>query len=170
MPATGRDRERVSIGASISPAEATVSLMHPSERLARLACDGRCRPDPERRAHHDRLLRAESDPDAMVDLFETAVTWAELEYSPRTIPPHEWIDFAESHRWHDADRMLWIFGLATDMALRGAPAADREPAALGLAAGSEICPAPVEPRRHLRVVGARATAGPHPTDAQLALQ
>jgi hypothetical protein len=157
MTATGRDRERFSIGVSISPAEATVSLLHQPERLARLACHGQCRPDPERQAHHDRLLQVESDPDAMVDLFETAVTWAELEYSPQTtIPPHEWLDFAERHRWHDADRMLWIFGLATDMAMRGASAAGHEPAALGLAAGSGICPVldPVEPRRHLRIAGA----------------
>jgi hypothetical protein len=111
---------------------------------ARLACHDQCRPDPERQAHHDRLLQVESDPDAMVDLFETAVTWAELEYSPKTtIPPHEWLDFAGRHRWHDADRIQWIFGLATDMALRAASAADREPARWGSS------PAPGSARRSI---------------------
>ena len=154
MHATGPDRESANIGVSISPGEATLSLMHQPERLA---CHGQCRPDPERRAHHDRLLQVESVPDAMVELFEMAATWAEPAHPPQTtIPPDEWLDFAQRHHWHDADRMLWIFGLATDMALRAAPAAGRAPAALWLAAGSRICPAldPVEQRRHLRVAGA----------------
>jgi ferredoxin-NADP reductase len=50
--------------------------------------------------------------------------------------------------------MLWIFGLATDIALRAVPAP--APPVLGLAAGSGICPVldPVEPpRRRLRVAG-----------------
>ncbi|WP_433275611.1 hypothetical protein ACQPZA_30890 [Pseudonocardia xinjiangensis] len=134
-----------------------MSRSHQPERLTRLACHGQCRPDPARHVHHDQLLRVESDPDAMVDLFETAVTWAELEYpTDTTIAPHEWLDFAQRHRWHDPERMLRIFGLATDIALRAAPAP--APAALGMAmaAGSGICPAldPVEPpRRRLRVAG-----------------
>jgi hypothetical protein len=135
--------------------EASVSRSHQPDRLARLACHGQCRPDPARQAHHDRLLRVECDLDAMVDLFETAATWAELEYSTEeTIAPHEWLEFVQRHRWHDPERMLWIFGLATDIALRAVPAP--APPVLGLAAGSGICPVldPVEPpRRRLRVAG-----------------
>ena len=124
--------------------------------LTRLACHGQCRSDPERQAHHNQLLRVETDPDALVDLFETAVTWAELEYSAETtIPPHEWLDFAERHRWQDLERMQRIFGLATDIAMR-ATAAPVARAALGMAAGSGICPTldPVDPpRRRLRLAG-----------------
>jgi hypothetical protein len=123
--------------------------------LTRLACHGQCRPDPDRQAHHNLLLRVETDPDALVELFETAVTWAELEYSPETtIPPHQWLDFAERHRWQDPERVQRIFGLATDIALRATPAP--EPRELGMAAGSGICPTldPVEPpRRRLRLAG-----------------
>jgi hypothetical protein len=116
--------------------------------LTRLACHGQCRPDPARQAHHNRLLRVETDPDALVELFEMAVTWTELEYSPETtIPPHEWLDFAERHRWQDPDRMQRIFGLATDIALQASPAPPL--AAWEMAAGSGICPAldPVDPPR-----------------------
>ncbi|OLT21598.1 hypothetical protein BJF78_08310 [Pseudonocardia sp. CNS-139] len=116
--------------------------------LTQLACHGQCRPDPARHEHHNRLLQVETDPDALLDLFETAVTWAELEYPEEsTIAPHEWLDFAERHRWHDPERVLRIFGLATDIALRAAPAPVAEP--LGMAAGSGICPTldPVEPPR-----------------------
>jgi hypothetical protein len=133
-----------------------VSPSQARERPARLACRGRCRTDPARRAHHDRLLQVESDPDAMVDLFEMAVTWAEFEYpAETTIPPHEWPDLAGSHRWHDAERMQWIFGLAAEMAGRAAPGQAQALPALGLAAGSGIRPAPdpVEPRPRLRVAG-----------------
>jgi hypothetical protein len=124
-------------------------------RLSRLACHGHCRPDPARQAHHNELLRVETDPDALVDLFATAVTWAELEYSPQTtIPPHEWLDFAERHRWQDPERMERIFSLATDIAMKAAAPRPAPPAALGMAAGSGICPAldPVDPpRRRLRL-------------------
>ena len=123
--------------------------------LTRLACHGQCRSDPQRQDHHNRLLRVETDPDALVDLFETAVTWAELEYpAETTIPPHEWLEFAARHRWQDPDRMQRIFGLATDIAMRAAPAVPE--VALGMAAGSGICPTldPVDPRpRRLRLAG-----------------
>ena len=91
--------------------------------LTRPACHGLCRPGPRRQAHHDRLLRVETDPDAFVGLFETAATWAELAHSPdTTIPPQEWLEFAERHRWQDPARMEWIFRLARDIALRAVPA------------------------------------------------
>lgn len=120
--------------------------------LTRLACpvDSReCRGDHARRAHHDRLLAVETDPDAVVELFETAVTWAELEYpAESTVPPAGWVDFAERHRWQDPDRALRIFMLAADIALRGtAPA--RAP--LVRAAGDGICPTLAPTPRHLRL-------------------
>lgn len=100
-----------------------MSPSHQPDRPARLACMGRCRPDPARRGHHDRLLLVESDPDALLELFDLAVTWSELVYPVATmIPPARWLDFAERHRWQDPDRSLRIFGLAADVALRSAPA------------------------------------------------
>jgi hypothetical protein len=128
---------------------------------ARLACPAECRADPARRAHHDRLLDVETDPDALVELFETAVTWAELEYPEETtIPPARWVEFAERHRWQDPERALRIFSLAADAALRGArtvaPVAALGRAVgmdAGIGAGDGICPtlAPTTPSRHLRV-------------------
>ena len=122
-------------------------------RLARLACHGGCRPDAARRAHHDRLLAVETDPDALLELFDLAVTWHELEYDAGAmIAPARWLAFAERHRWQDPARMERIFGLATDIAARAAPTAPAAP--LGMAAGSGICPvlAPAPPRpSHMRV-------------------
>jgi hypothetical protein len=123
-------------------------------RLARLACHGGCRPDPARRAHHDRLLGVESDPDAMLELFDLAVTWHELEYdADEMIAPARWPEFVERHRWQDPARVERIFTLATDIAMRAVPAAPAAP--LGMAAGSGICPtlAPAPSRPHLRVAG-----------------
>lgn len=115
--------------------------------LARLACHGQCRPEPARRAHHDQLLRVETDPDAVVELLELAVTWTELEYpEAEMIAPARWLDFAQRHRWQDPERALRIFSLAVDVALRAAPGAGVSgPAELGMAAGSGICPALVPP-------------------------
>ncbi|MCE0765204.1 hypothetical protein LWC35_20200 [Pseudonocardia kujensis] len=129
---------------------------------ARLACPAECRAGRSWGAHHDRLLDVETDPDAIVELFETAVTWAELEYPEETtIPPARWVEFAEKHRWRDPERALRIFALAADAALRGTRAA--APVALGRAVGMDtgttagpgegICPTlvPAGPPRHLRV-------------------
>lgn len=85
-----------------------------------------CRPSRRRGAHHDRLLAVESDPDALVDLFELAVTWGELDYSEADVlPPESWIDFAVEHRWRRPDRMARVFALATDIALRAPRPAPR---------------------------------------------
>jgi hypothetical protein len=101
-----------------------------SPHRCRAARDGRCRPDPAGRAHHDLLLRVETDPDAMLELFDMAVTWAELDYpAGSTIPPARWPDFAQRHNWDDPERVTRIFDLATDIALRAvraAPAAELE--------------------------------------------
>jgi hypothetical protein len=85
-----------------------------------------CRPSRRRCDHHDRLLAVECDPDAMIDLFELAVTWAELDYSEADVlPPEAWIDFADDHRWRRPDRMARVFALAADIALRGPSSAPR---------------------------------------------
>lgn len=89
--------------------------------------DEECRPDPRTRSHHDRLLRVEDDPDELVDLVELAVTWSELDWSESgVVPPEAWIDFAAGHRWRNSERVLRLFCLASDIALRGPqrPAAD----------------------------------------------
>lgn len=71
--------------------------------------------------HHDRLLRVEDDTDELVDLLELAVTWQELDYSGwDVVPPDRWVEFADTHRWRDAARVERLFGLAADVALRGA--------------------------------------------------
>ncbi|MFR9800679.1 hypothetical protein ACL02T_00050 [Pseudonocardia sp. RS010] len=140
---------------------------------ARLACPAECRADRPRWVHHDRLLDVETDPDAIVELFETAVTWAELEYpEDTTIPPARWVEFAEKHRWRDPERALRIFTLAADAALRGTRAGAPVAVlgnAVGMSAGvgaglgsglgsgpgsgDGICPTlvPATPPRHLRV-------------------
>ncbi|GAA4755893.1 hypothetical protein [Actinomycetospora chibensis] len=80
----------------------------------------RCRPDRRTRIHHDRLLRVEDDPDEVIELLELAVTWGELDYSESdVVPPEAWIDFAAGHRWRHPERVLRLFSVAADVALRG---------------------------------------------------
>jgi hypothetical protein len=138
------------------PSGEVLTIGYMRRPLTRLACHGLCRSDAARQLHHNELLRVETAPDALVGLFEMAVTWTELEYSAETtIPPHEWLDFAERHRWQDLERIRRIFGLATDIAMRAAPAPAAR-AALGMAAGSGICPTldPIDPPRpRLRLAG-----------------
>ena len=70
-------------------------------------------------AHHDRLLAAETDLEALLEFMELAVTWGELDYSTSdVIPPALWAEFCEQHSWRDAATMRRIFDLATDLALR----------------------------------------------------
>ena len=71
------------------------------------------------RIHHDRLLTVENDLDALIDLFDLAVTWGELDYSgQRLVEPVAWSEFVSSHRWQNVNRVQQIFQLATDVALR----------------------------------------------------
>lgn len=84
-----------------------------------ITCRGRCHSDTARRAHHDELLRVETDHDAMLDLLELAVTWSELQYPPDVIPPEQWLDFALRHQWRNPQRMLRVFSLAIDIARTG---------------------------------------------------
>jgi hypothetical protein len=70
-------------------------------------------------AHHDRLLAAETDLEALLEFMELAVTWGELDYSTSdVVPPAMWAQFCEQHTWRDAGTMRRIFDLATDLALR----------------------------------------------------
>lgn len=113
-----------------------MSDAHPTH----LACHGGCRGDRSRRTHHDRLLAVETDQDAVLDLFDLAVTWYELEYDDETmVAPARWAEFAERHRWQDPERVARIFGLATDIAMRALPPVV-SPAPLSMASGSGICP------------------------------
>jgi hypothetical protein len=71
------------------------------------------------RVHHDRLLTVEDDLDALIDLFDLAVTWGELDYSGyRLVEPVAWSEFMSGHRWQNVNRVQQIFQLATDVALR----------------------------------------------------
>lgn len=85
------------------------------------ACRGRCHIDPARRTHHDQLLRVETEHDVMLEFFELAVTWNELQYPPGTIPPEHWVDFALRHHWRDPEYVLRVFSLATDIARTSRP-------------------------------------------------
>lgn len=78
----------------------------------------RCVPSGQR-DHHDRLLATETDGDELLELFELAVTWDELDYSRHgLVPPEEWPGFGERHDWADPERMTRIFSLAADIAAR----------------------------------------------------
>ncbi|MGQ0481909.1 MAG: hypothetical protein ACT4O0_12935 [Pseudonocardia sp.] len=83
-----------------------------------------CSVPPDLRAHHDRLLRVDTDPDELLELLELAVTWGELDYSdvPVLGPPY-WVDFARNHDWRLPDRAERIFSLAADVAARARPSA-----------------------------------------------
>ncbi|MCW0212514.1 MAG: hypothetical protein OJJ54_04075 [Pseudonocardia sp.] len=129
----------------------------PRTALVNVACPAECRRDLARAAHHDRLLRIDADPDAIAELFEIAVTWAELEYPvEEMIAPAAWTDFAERHRWQHPDRALRLLALASDVALRGGrPAVAVRDETLSMASGDGICPTLVGTSRQA------AAATPH---------
>jgi hypothetical protein len=85
-----------------------------------IRCGKRCAFGTSRlAAHHDRLLAAETDLEALLELLELAVTWGELDYSTSdVVPPAMWTQFYEQHSWRDAVTMERMFDLATDLALR----------------------------------------------------
>lgn len=98
-------------------------------------CRGGC-VDAALAEHHDRLLAVETDGDELLELFELAVTWGELDYSHEPlVPPQQWLDFARRHPWRDPERMLRVFSLATDIASRSARG--------GTGAGAPLRPDPV---------------------------
>jgi hypothetical protein len=103
------------------------TVAHAPLRL--ITCRGECGAVTHR-AHHDRLLTIDTDPDALLELIELAVTWHELEYSDEpVIGPADWLTFAERHRWAVPERAAWAFALAVDIV--GRRAAGAPPEALG---------------------------------------
>ena len=94
---------------TVTPAApASPALCHTTCTFARLT-----------REHHDRLRAIEADVDGLLDLFELALTWAELDYSRATlISPAQWSAFVDCHEWRDPEKVRRIFDLATDVALR----------------------------------------------------
>lgn len=76
-----------------------------------------CSVPSDLRAHHDRLLRVDTDPEELLDLLELAVTWVELDYSDvPVLGPEQWERFAGDHHWQLPERAERIFSLATDLA------------------------------------------------------
>lgn len=111
------------------PAKAS-SVVPVLEHVARQphVCQSGCREscsfDAAAEWHHARLRTLESDQDALLEFFELAITWHELEHSDTSlIPPDHWMAFAESHRWTDSARVERIFSLATDVVMTAERAA-----------------------------------------------
>ncbi|HEX4253029.1 MAG TPA: hypothetical protein VH008_34525 [Pseudonocardia sp.] len=70
--------------------------------------------------HHDRLLAVDTDPDAVLELLEIAVTWHELDYSDSEVAgPGDWLTFAGEHSWSDPERAERVLSLAVDIVGRG---------------------------------------------------
>ncbi|MCE3552694.1 hypothetical protein LWC33_14655 [Pseudonocardia sp. RS11V-5] len=91
----------------------------PAPPLRRAHCRGECTAAVLRDSH-DRLLEVDTDPDALLELIETAVTWHELDYSGcAVVGPQEWLTFADRHRWVHPERAAWAFALAVDIVGRG---------------------------------------------------
>lgn len=88
----------------------------PSLRL--VPCRGTCPSGPSR-AHHDRLLAVDTDPDVLLELVQLAVTWHELDYTAEAVvPPAEWETFAQRHHWAYPERAEMAFMLASDIVNR----------------------------------------------------
>lgn len=82
----------------------------------RTTCRRRCAVAARHPEHHDRLLAVDSDPDAVLELLEIAVTWHELDYTEAgVVGPVDWVDFAGAHRWRYPDRAERAFSLALDI-------------------------------------------------------
>jgi hypothetical protein len=138
---SGQSRTREFVGAAheednvpaVTPAKA-LSLV-PATHHADLEtpvrhseCRDRCAFDPATEKHHARLTTIESDQDALLELFELALTWHELEYSEMPIiPPDRWMAFVENHRWSDPDRVERIFSVATDLVMMAGRATRQRP-------------------------------------------
>ena len=84
------------------------------------SCHGQCAVAARFPEHHDRLLAVDTDPDALLELLEIAVTWHELDYSDSEVAgPGDWLTFAGEHSWSDPDRADRVFSLAVDIVGRG---------------------------------------------------
>jgi len=78
--------------------------------------------------HHDRLLAVDTDTSVLLELIEIAVTWHELDYSDaEVVPPSEWEQFAQRHRWARPERAEWAFLLAADIVRNGRPRGGKAP-------------------------------------------
>lgn len=79
-------------------------------------CPGVCPAAAEHPGHHDRLLAVDVDVAAVVELFEIAVTWRELDWSGSdVVGPRHWDGFAAAHEWADPECAERIFDLAADI-------------------------------------------------------
>jgi hypothetical protein len=98
-----------------------VPVLEPVDRkpqVRRCGCRDTCSFGAAAEWHHARLRTLESDQDALLEFFELAITWHELEYSSTNlISPDEWLTFVESHRWANPARVERIFSLATDIVM-----------------------------------------------------
>jgi hypothetical protein len=111
---------------SLVPALDQVDLEGP---VRHSGCRATCACDPATEWHHARLTRIESDQDALLELFEVALTWYELEYSETPIiPPDQWMSFVENHCWSDPSRVERIFRIATDLVMMAGRATGQHPA------------------------------------------
>jgi hypothetical protein len=91
-------------------------------------CRGRCAFGARQAEHHDRLLAVDTDLDVLLELFEIAVTWHELDYSDAdVIGPSDWLTFADTHTWHFPERATRALSLAVDIAARRSAGPDPRP-------------------------------------------
>lgn len=91
-----------------------MTIAHARPRIT--CCRRRCAVAARHPEHHDRLLGVDSDPDALLELLEIAVTWHELDYTDAgVVDPADWLDFAGAHRWQYPDRAERAFSLALDI-------------------------------------------------------
>jgi hypothetical protein len=112
--------QEVSVSAVVSTQP--LSLVATSDRVddehtpRHAACRAVCSFAADAPWHHARLTAMESDQDAVLELFELALTWHELEYAEsQVIPPDQWMAFIDDHRWTDPDRIERIVSIATDV-------------------------------------------------------
>ena len=106
-------------------------VLDPADRKSQVrqsGCSARCSFDTAAEWHHARLRTLETDQDALLEFFELAITWHELDYcSTSLIPPDKWLAFVASHRWADPARVERIFSLATDIVMTAERAVRKRP-------------------------------------------
>jgi hypothetical protein len=67
-------------------------------------------------------LLVATDVTMTLELVELALTWPELDYTDAAvIPPTDWLEFADRHRWPHPDMAYRLFSAARDVALRSVP-------------------------------------------------
>ena len=109
--------------------------IEPKHQERKSGCRDTCSFGAAAEWHHARLRTLESDQDALLEFFELAITWHELEYSSTNlIPPDEWLIFVECHRWANPARVERIFSLATDIVMMAERTVKKRPGLFGPAA------------------------------------